>query len=85
MKGLLSVLIIVFILLLAIAVGSQNDSDITVNYLLAQATIKVSTFIALVLGAGVVVGVLLVMPAYIHTRVKLALTKQKLRQNAPQP
>ncbi|WP_347564642.1 lipopolysaccharide assembly protein LapA domain-containing protein [Alteromonas sp. 5E99-2] len=77
MKGLLSIILVVFILLVAIAVGSQNSGEITVNYLLAQAQIKVSTFIAITLGCGILVGVLLVTPAFLHARMKLAFIKQK--------
>ena len=79
MKGLLSVILIVFILFVALAIGSQNDSEITVNYIIAQSDIKISTFIAITLGLGIIVGVLLVMPAFLHAKVKLALLKQKVR------
>lgn len=79
MKGLLSIIVIVLILLVAIAIGSQNDSEVTVNYLIAQSTISISTFIALTLGAGIVVGVLLVTPALVQAKIKLALLKQKVR------
>lgn len=80
MKRLFSVLLIIFILLIAIAVGSQNDGLITINYLLAQATMRVSTFIAIALAGGILLGIALLLPAYLHVRWQLISLRQKRTQ-----
>lgn len=78
MKKLFLIVLVIFILLVAIAVGSQNDGVISVNYLLAQATMKVSTFITLSLAGGVVIGLVIMLPAYLHVKWQLAALKQKV-------
>ncbi|RPJ67679.1 LapA family protein [Alteromonas sediminis] len=68
------------LLVLALMVGFLNEGLITVNYLLAQATIRVSTFITIVLGGGIVIGLALLLPAYLRVRMQLASLRQKHNQ-----
>ena len=78
MKGLASLLCIIVILALALAVGSQNDAVITVNYLIARAEITIATLIAVSLAIGVLVGVLAVLSSWLTLRVKLVRANTKL-------
>ena len=58
MKGLLTFLLLVLVLVFAIVVGSRNQDVITINYLIAQSERRESTLMAITLGAGVVIGML---------------------------
>lgn len=58
MKGLLTFLLLVLVLVFAIVVGSRNQDVITINYLIAQSEMRESTLMAITLGAGVVIGIL---------------------------
>lgn len=58
MKGLLTFLLLVLVLVFAIVVGSRNQDVITINYLIAQSEMRESTLMAITLGAGVVIGML---------------------------
>ncbi|WP_296045911.1 lipopolysaccharide assembly protein LapA domain-containing protein [uncultured Alteromonas sp.] len=80
MKGLAFLLCIIAILVLAIAVGSQNDAVISVNYLIAKANMTVATLIAIALGLGVVVGVLAILSSWLTLRVKLMRAQAKLNK-----
>jgi putative membrane protein len=57
-KGLLTFLLLVLVLVFAIVVGSRNQDVITINYLIAQSEMRESTLMAITLGAGVVIGML---------------------------
>lgn len=82
MKGIIALLAIVILLALAFAVGAQNESVISVNYLLAQTQIRISTLIAISVLIGVVVGFLMMLVSWLSLRVKLAAARQKLRKLA---
>lgn len=58
MKGLLTFLLLVLVLVFAIVVGSRNQDVITINYLIAQSEMRESTLMAITLGAGVVIGMM---------------------------
>ncbi|UTP72044.1 LapA family protein [Alteromonas sp. LMIT006] len=58
MKGLLTFLLLVLVLVFAIVMGSRNQDVITINYLIAQSEMRESTLMAITLGAGVVIGML---------------------------
>ena len=65
--------------MVALVVGSQNDAVITVNYVLAQADLRISTLIAIVLGMGIVIGLLGMSAAFLGMRVQVASLKSKLK------
>lgn len=58
MKGLLTFLLLVLVLVFAIVLGSRNQDVITINYLIAQSEMRESTLMAITLGVGVVIGML---------------------------
>ncbi|MCP3429851.1 lipopolysaccharide assembly protein LapA domain-containing protein, partial [Opacimonas viscosa] len=64
MKGLVFFLCIIVLLVLAVAVGSQNDAVISVNYLIAKTEMTIASLIAIAVGLGVVVGVLAVLSSW---------------------
>lgn len=80
MKGILFIIVVLVLLALAFAIGSQNDALISVNYLIARAEVRVSTLIAVTLSVGVVIGVLIMMTSWLTLRVKLIATRNKLRK-----
>lgn len=79
MKSIISFIVILFLLVVALVVGSQNDAVITVNYVLAQADLRISTLIAIVLGMGIVIGLLVLSAAFLGMRVQVASLKSKLK------
>ncbi|WP_414830788.1 LapA family protein [Alteromonas sp. H39] len=80
MKGILFIIVVLVLLSLAFAIGSQNDALISVNYLIARAEIRVSTLIAATLSVGVIIGVLIMMASWLSLRVKLIASRSKLRK-----
>ncbi|QCZ93407.1 DUF1049 domain-containing protein [Salinimonas iocasae] len=80
MKGIISLLIIVFLLALAFAIGSQNEAVVTVNYLIAKAQLRISTLIAISLAVGVIIGLLIMLTSWLSLRVKLTSTRSRLKK-----
>ena len=79
LKGILAFLLILVLLTFAFVIGSQNETLITVNYLIAQANLRVSTLIAITLSIGVGIGVLLMLVSWLRLRVQLLTTQSKLQ------
>lgn len=80
MKGLVFFICIVVLLVLAVAVGSQNDAVIPVNYLIARAEMTIATLIAIAVALGVIVGVLAVLSSWLTLRVKVIRLQAKLNR-----
>ncbi len=80
MKGLIIVLLVIALLCLFVFVGAQNSQPVIVNFIIAQATLQLSTLLAIVLSIGVALGVSFVLSHWLSLRVKLGLTKQKLKK-----
>ncbi len=80
MKGILFIIVVLVLLALAFAIGSQNDALISVNYLIARAEVRVSTLIAITLSVGVIIGILIMMASWLSLRVKLIASRSKLRK-----
>lgn len=79
LKGILSFLVILVLLTIAFVIGSQNEALITVNYLIAQANLRVSTLIAITLSIGVAIGILIMLVSWLRLRVQLLTTQAKLQ------
>ncbi len=80
LKGIISLLIIVFLLALAFAIGSQNEAVVAVNYLIAKAQLRISTLIAISLAVGVLIGLLIMLTSWLSLRVKLTSTRSRLKK-----
>ena len=68
------------LLVLAFAIGSQNESVISVNYLIAQAQMRVSTLIAIALMIGVTIGFLIMLTSWLSLRLQLTTTRSRLKK-----
>ncbi|MEG3768206.1 LapA family protein [Alteromonas sp. 14N.309.X.WAT.G.H12] len=80
MKGIITLLLIVVLLAFAFAIGSQNDAFVSVNYLIAQAQLRVSTLIAITLALGIVIGILIMLLSWLSLRVQLVAARTRLRK-----
>jgi putative membrane protein len=64
----------------SVVIGSQNDQLATVNYLIAQSTLRLSTLLAIAVAIGFTVGLLCVVTSWLSMRLQLGLVKQKLKK-----
>lgn len=82
MKAILVILTVVLLVLLAIVVGSRNAEVITVNYLIAQTDMRVSTFMILSICAGFILGLCTILTKYLALKLKVSLLTRKLNKLA---
>ena len=80
MKGLIVFLLVVLLLCVSVVIGSQNDQLVTVNYLIAQSTLRLSTLLAIAVAIGFLIGLLCIVISWLSMRLQLGLVKQKLKK-----
>lgn len=78
MKGILILVLSVVVLLLAIVVGSRNADVVTINYLIAQVDIRISTFMVICLILGFMLGIFTILLKYLSLKLKLVGLKKQL-------
>lgn len=77
MRKIFSLAILTSILIFAIVIGSQNPSVIQVNYLIAQADLKVSTLMAICFTVGLVTAMFAMMVTIVNLRWQIQRLKSK--------
>ncbi|WP_371193038.1 lipopolysaccharide assembly protein LapA domain-containing protein [Glaciecola sp. SC05] len=82
MKAILVIITVVLLVLLAIVVGSRNADMITVNYLIAQTDMRVSTFMVWSICAGFILGMCTIVTKYLALKVKVSVLTRKLNKLA---
>lgn len=80
LKGIVSLLVVIVLLALAFAIGSQNEAVITVNYLIAQADIRLSTLIAIAVSIGIIVGLLIMLVSWLGLRMQLLAARSRIKK-----
>jgi putative membrane protein len=82
MKAILVIITVVLLVLLAIVVGSRNADIISVNYLIAQTDMRVSTFMVWSIAVGFILGICTILTKYLALKVKVSLLTRKLNKLA---
>ena len=80
MKGLLTFLLLVVVLVFAIVMGSRNQDVITINFLIAQSEMRESTLMAITLGAGVVIGMLTMFVNWLKLSWQVSSLKSQVKR-----
>ncbi len=80
LKGLAYLLVVLFVLVVAFVIGSQNEAYISVNYLIAKSDMRISTLIAIALGVGIVLGCLIMMTSWLGMRLQVSRLKMRIRR-----
>lgn len=80
MKGILTIIIVLILLVIAFVIGSQNQAEITVNYLIAQSTMRLSSLMAIVLALGVGIGIFIMSISWLQLRLQLRSANSKINR-----
>ena len=80
MKGIIVFVIIILLLMLSIVIGSQNTQMITVNYLIAKAELRVSTFMVITIGLGFLMGFLIMLLRFLGLKMQNKLLQRRLKK-----
>ncbi|MFH8134640.1 LapA family protein [Pantoea osteomyelitidis] len=80
MKYLLIFLVVLVIFIISVTLGAHNDQIITFNYLLAQGEFRISTLLAVLFGAGFVLGWAICGLFWLRVRVSLGNAQRKVKR-----
>lgn len=80
MKYLLIFLLVLVIFVISVTLGANNDQVVTFNYLLAQGEYRVSTLLATLFAAGLVMGWIICGLFYLRIRILLGRAVRKIKR-----
>ena len=80
MKGLLTFLVLIIVLVIAVIIGSRNQELVTINYLIAQSELRQSTLMAIVFSLGVVIGMLTFFSSWLKLTCKVKSLRNQLKR-----
>jgi putative membrane protein len=80
MKGIIVFVVIILLLMVSIVIGSQNTQTISVNYLIAKAELRVSTFMVITIGIGFIMGLLLMLARFLALKMQNKLLHHRLKK-----
>ena len=78
MKGIILLIIAVVFILTAIVVGARNNELVSINYLIAQADLRISVLIAICMCAGIFIGISTMLTKYFALKIRFASMKRRL-------
>lgn len=80
MKGLLTFLVLIIVLVIAVIIGSRNQEFVTINYLIAQSELRQSTLMAIMFSLGVVIGMLTFFSGWLKLTWKVKSLRNQLKR-----
>lgn len=80
MKGLFTFLVLIIVLVIAIIIGSRNQELVTINYLIAQSELRVSTLMAIILSFGIVIGMLTMFGSWLKLSWQVKSLKNQVKR-----
>ena len=82
MKGVILLIIAIILIMIAAIVGFRNADVVTINYLIAQIDMKVSTFMLICIFIGFFLGFTTILTKYLALKVRFASMKRRLEKLA---
>lgn len=80
MKFLISLIFILFILAIAITIGTNNNQIVDFDYLIDQGQFRLSRLLGILLSVGFILGWILTGFFYVKVRLKLNTVQRKLKK-----
>ena len=80
MKAIIVFVVIILLLMISIVIGSQNTQMISVNYVIAKAELRVSTFMVITIAIGFLIGLLMMLLRFLGLKVQNKLLQRRLKK-----
>jgi len=80
MKAIIVFVVIILLLMISIVIGSQNTQMISVNYVIAKAELRVSTFMVITIAIGFLIGFLIMLLRFLGLKVQNKLLQRRLKK-----
>lgn len=82
MKGVILLILAIILIMIAVVVGFRNADVVTINYLIAQIQMRISTFMVVCLIIGFFLGFTTILTKYLALKVRFASMKRRLEKLA---
>ncbi|MFQ3206956.1 MAG: putative membrane protein [Glaciecola sp.] len=80
MKVIIVFVVIIVLLMISIVIGSQNTQMITVNYVIAKADLRVSTFMVITIALGFLIGFLMMLLRFLGLKMQNKILQGRLKK-----
>lgn len=80
MKAIIVFVVIILLLMVSIVIGSQNTQMITVNYVIAKAELRVSTFMVITIALGFLIGFLMMLLRFLGLKMQNKILQRRLKK-----
>lgn len=80
MKGVILLILAIILIMIAVVVGFRNADVVTINYLIAQIEMRISTFMVVCLIIGFFLGFTTIITKYLALKVRFASMKRRLEK-----
>lgn len=84
MKYILGLLITLAVIIVAVTIGANNDQIITINYIVAQSELRLSSLVAILFGLGLILGWLVTGIFYLRLKVSNIALNRRVKRQAQQ-
>jgi putative membrane protein len=71
--------------MVSIVIGSQNTQLITVNYIIAKAELRVSTFMVIAIALGFLIGFLMMLLRFLGLKMQTKILQRRLKKLSKDP
>lgn len=82
MKGIILLILAIILVMIAVVVGFRNSDVVTINYLIAQLDMRISTFMVVCILIGFFLGFSTILTKYLALKVRFATMKRRLEKLA---
>jgi len=80
MKGIILFILVLFLLVVAIVIGSQNTQIVSVNYLIAKTEMRLSTFLVICVSLGILMGFFTMLVKYLSARMHNKILIRRIKK-----
>jgi putative membrane protein len=82
MKGIILLILAIILTMLAAVVGFRNSDVVTINYLISQVDMRISSFMVVCIVIGFFLGFSAILTKYLALKVRFATMKRRLEKLA---
>lgn len=82
MKGIILLIIAIIFIMIAVLIGFRNSEIVTLNYLIAQVDMRISTFMLVCIIIGFFLGFTTILTKYLALKLRFVSMKRRLEKLA---
>ncbi len=80
MKGIVLLILAIVLIMIAVVVGFRNADVVTINYLVAQIDMRISSFMVVCIAVGFILGFVTILTKYLALKVRFRSMRRRLEK-----